>query len=236
MTDRPAARGAIARRSAAFYAASGLTLLLFLPALPLAYAPVSVGWPVYRAFVRTQLWLLRVICRQRFVIDGDLKGQGGPVILACRHESMWETLAIPTLAGNPVVFLKSDLLKIPVVGTVARTFGYIGLDRSGDLTQLREAIDAARAQAHLGRSFMIFPNGTRDPQHRFRVQKGIAVLYRALDLPCVPVVLDSGLYWPHRSWLRHPGTIRVRVLPALPVGLRSSEFVSALEAALQQEA
>lgn len=236
MTDGPAGRGVIALRSVLFHAASLCVLLLFLLALPLLYAPMRVVWPVYRAFVRVQLWLLRVICGQRVQVEGALNGLDGPVILACRHEAMWETLAVPVLSGNPLVFLKTDLLRVPVVGSVARTFGYIGLDRSGDLGQLREAIEAARAQASSGRSFMIFPNGTRDPQHRFRVQKGVAVLYRALDLPCVPVVLDSGAFWPHRSWLRLPGTIRVRALAPIPPGLRSSEFVSALEEALSQDA
>lgn len=236
MTNRSQNRLEIALRSCLFHIASFAATLVFLPFLVLVWAPTRFAWPVYVAFVRLQLWLLRVICAQHYAIEGQLDSVAGPVILACRHEAMWETLVIPVLTGNPVVFLKKEILSYPVAGLVARAWGYIGLDRSGDMDQLRAAVESAKAARDAGRDLLIFPNGTRNPDSRYRVQKGVAVLYRALKVPCVPIVLNSGESWPFESWMRRPGTIRVKILPPIAAGGRSSDFVAQLEAAMREDA
>lgn len=225
----------VAACSVVFHICSLAVVAVFLPFLVLVWAPLRVGWPVWHGFVRAQLWLLRVICGQRVVLDLAAVPEG-PVILACRHESLWESFALPLALGNPVIFAKAETFAMPVAAQVARKFGYIGLDRTGDPNKMRAAFDEARARAAEGRSFLIFPNGTRDPAHRFRVQKGVAVLYRGLGLPVVPIVVDSGRYWPHRSLLRRPGTVRARALPVIPAGLRTSEFLTRLEADLAEPA
>ncbi|KMW57321.1 1-acyl-sn-glycerol-3-phosphate acyltransferase [Candidatus Rhodobacter oscarellae] len=226
----------IAARSVLFHLCSVLATLFFLLFVPFLLAPVRIGWPVLRAYIRVQLFLLRAICGQRFHVLQDAEFPSGPVILASRHEALWETLVLPLLFENPVVLLKQEILRYPVAGAIARKLGHIGLDRSGAADRAREAFGAARARAKEGRSFLIFPSGTRDPARRFEVQKGTAVLYRALGLPCVPVVLDSGTFWPYRSWLRRPGVITVRVLPAIPAGQETATFLTRLQADLGRPA
>ena len=54
-------------------------------------------------------------------------------------------------------------------------------------------------------------------------------LYEGLGLPCVPVALNSGLYWPRRSLMRYPGTIVVEILDPLPAGLPRGEFKEKLQ-------
>lgn len=218
----------IGARSALFHLASALTVALFAPFLVLAWAPIWVGWPVLKTFVNTQLWLLRVICNQSYRVSGAQSLADAPVILAARHEALWETLVLPCLFHNPVVLLKEEILRYPLAGPVARTLGYIGLNRTGNADAAKAAFVLARQRAAEGRSFLIFPSGTRDPAHRYRVQKGVAVLYRTLNLPCVPIVLNSGTTWPYKSWMRRPGIIDVRVLPAIPTGLQTSEFLAQL--------
>ncbi len=234
LRDKPVVIGV---RSCAFVAASALISVVLFPLyLVLLPAPVRIGWPVWRAYVKLQLWLLRVICGLGYRVVGAENLPAGSAILASRHEAMWETLFLPVLFDNPAVLLKQEILRYPLAGPVARRLGYIGIDRTGAPEQAREALDAARAEAATGRRVLIFPSGTRDPRHRFRVQKGVAVLYRALGLPCVPVVLDSGDYWPYRSWMRRPGTITVRVLEPVPAGLRTTNFLQRLEAELARPA
>ena len=180
--------------------------------------------------------LLRIICGQTYRVTGLENAPHTPVILAARHESMWETLVLPTLFKNPAVVLKNEILRYPLAGAVARKLQFIGVDRTGALDRAKETFDAAKMQAAKGRSILIFPNGTRNPDLRNRVQPGVAVLYRTLKLPCLPIVHDSGLLWPYRSWLRHPGVITIRILPTIPPGLRTSEFLSRLESDLAKPA
>ncbi len=66
---------------------------------------------------------------------------------------------------------------------------------------------------------MIFPEGTRrpvgaEPRYKF----GVTQISTACNVPCVPVALNSGLFWPRRTFLRFPGTVRVEVLDPIAPG------------------
>ena len=226
----------IGLRSLLFHLASAAVTLIFLLLYPLILLPRRWVWAILRRYIVIQLWLLRVICGLGYRFEGRRHVPAGPCILASRHEAMWETLFLPLVFDNPAVILKSEILRYPIAGPVARKLGYIGVDRSGSADRAKAAFDTARGIARTGRSLLIFPSGTRDPAHRHRVQGGVSVLYRMLNVPCVPVVLDSGSYWLHRRWLRRPGVITVRVLPPIPTGLRTAEFQARLEADLARPA
>jgi len=226
----------IGLRSLLFHLASALVSLAFLPLFPLVLGPRWLVWVILRRYVHIQLWLLQAICGLSYRLVGSENIPDGPVILAARHEAMWETLFLPLVFDLPAVILKQEILHYPLAGPIARKLGFIGVDRSGSPDGAKRTFDQARAVARGGRSILIFPNGTRDPARRFRVQKGVAVLYRALKLPVVPVVLDSGDYWIYRRWLRRPGVITVRVLPSIEPGLRTDALLSALEGEMARSA
>lgn len=222
----------VAFRSAVFHLLSGVVTLLFLVFLPLVYAPMRVSWAVFRVFIGIQLFLLRAICGQSYRVKGLENLPNTPVIFASRHEAMWETFFLPYLLQNPAVFLKDEILKYPVAGAVGRAFGHIGVDRSGSLERIKEGLNVAQERVDAGRSILIFPGGSRNPELRDRVQSGVAVLYRSLNLPCVPITLDSGRYWPFKSWLRYPGEITVEICPIIQPSLRTKPFLERLSANL----
>ena len=68
-----------------------------------------------------------------------------------------------------------------------------------------------------------------DPDYK----PGIAALYTQLNVECVPVAVNSGLYWPRRQFLRRPGTIILEFLPPIPVGMKRREFMAMLEARIE---
>jgi 1-acyl-sn-glycerol-3-phosphate acyltransferase len=53
-------------------------------------------------------------------------------------------------------------------------------------------------------------------------------------VPCLPVALNSGLYWPRRKFLRYPGTIVLKVLDPIPPGLSREEFAERLEREIEE--
>lgn len=228
-------RSAVIRlRSAAFLVVSGFTTLVFLLTYPVGIRSPRMTWSIISRYIWLHLVYLRTICGVRYRVTGLDNLPDGPCILASRHESLWETIFLPWLLGNPAVFLKQEILHYPVAGPVARTLDYIGVDRSGDAAAAKRSFEKARQITEAGRSVLIFPSGTRNPERRDKVQGGVGVLYRKLQVPCVPITLNSGDHWPFGSWLRVPGEIEVCILPAIPAGLTGSALIERLERDLQR--
>ena len=131
---------------------------------------------------------------------------------------------------GPALVMKKELFKIPLYGWAARHAGMIGVDRRGGAGALKHMIRSAKSALKGGRSVVIFPQGTRTaPGTRRPYQVGVAALYRGLDRPVVPVAVNSGLFWGRRAFLKHPGTILIEVLPAIPTGLDRDAFMAELE-------
>ena len=130
--------------------------------------------------------------------------------------------------------LKRELLWIPCYGWYARKAGMIPIDRGAGATALKAMLRRARAVMAQGRSILIFPEGTRTAVGTKRAyHPGVAALYTQLELPVVPVALNSGLFWPRRSFLKRPGRIVVEALAPLPPGLERRTFLTELQSRIE---
>jgi 1-acyl-sn-glycerol-3-phosphate acyltransferase len=86
-----------------------------------------------------------------------------------------------------------------------------------------------------GRQFVIFPEGTRRPPGAPPDYKGgVALIYADCGVPCLPVALNSGLFWPRRTFLRYPGTLVVEFLDPLPPGLPRDAFMTRIESVIEE--
>ncbi|MGE0255283.1 MAG: lysophospholipid acyltransferase family protein [Alphaproteobacteria bacterium] len=217
--------------NAAFYA---VTVLFAVPSVALLALPRGAMLGYARLWVATVLWLLARIAGVRHVVRGLDSLPAGPVIVAAKHQSAWDTLALYVVFGAPAIVVKRELTWIPLFGWCLLRGGMLPVDRGGGGGALRRLVAAAREQAAAGRRILVFPQGTRTPPGAARpYQPGVAALYGALGLPVVPVALDSGLFWPRRSMRFVPGTIEVEVLPAIAPGLDRRAFMARLEAAIE---
>jgi len=87
-----------------------------------------------------------------------------------------------------------------------------------------------RRELARNRQVIIFPEGTRRPPGAAPQYKyGVVHLYLETGVACLPVALNSGLFWPRRSLRRNPGTIRVEVLDPIPPGLDKDSFFERLQ-------
>ena len=131
----------------------------------------------------------------------------------------------------PLFVLKRELLAIPFYGWFVRKAGMIAIDREGHASALRKMTAAVRAAIARGHAVIIFPEGTRKkPGAEPAYKPGVAALYGQLGGACVPVALNSGLYWTGPAgFMKRPGKIIVEFLPPIPPGLKRREFMAALE-------
>lgn len=216
-----------------FYAWATIAGIVLLPTLMLPSARVrDIGcwWSL------TVMWLADKICGIRWEIRGQENIPPGRVIFASKHQSAWDTFLFPAVFGQPAAVAKAELRLLPFYGWYTSRAGTIWVDRSKGAAAIRSLLRGAREALAVGRSIFIFPQGTRTlPGERRPYQPGVAALYSSLDLPVVPVALNSGQFWGRRAFRKQPGTIVVHCLPAIPPGLPREAFMARLEEAIEAE-
>ena len=212
----------------------GWTTLAGLLVLPLLLGPPEPLRAYSRFWVRVTLWLLRITVGLSHRVVGRENIPAGPALFAIKHQSAWETLAINLIIRDPAIVLKRELTWIPIFGWYLLRTGQTAINRSGGMSTLRDMVKAAREALADGRSIVIYPEGTRvAPGSRQTYHAGIAALHGALDVPVVPVAVNSGVFWPHRMLGLRPGVITIEFLPPLPAGLPRRDFVQTLETAIE---
>jgi len=215
----------------AFYA---WTALVGVAALPVLLAPRAAVMSLGRWWSGTVLALARGIAGIEYEFRGAEHLPRAPAIIAMKHQSAWDTLAVPALFGDVGIVIKRELLWIPCYGWYVRKAGMIPIDRGAGPAALRAMVRRARAVMAEGRPIVIFPEGTRTAVGaRHPYHPGVAALYTQLDLPVVPVALNSGLFWPRRSFLKRPGRIVVEALAPLPPGLERRAFLAELQSRIE---
>ena len=204
-------------------------------ALPTLLLPRSFMLGVLRHYSRSTLWLLRVICNVKVEWRGREKLPQGAYIVACKHQSLWETFALFMLLPDPTYVLKRELMWIPLFGWLASKARMIPINRGARAAALSQMATRVREEIPEARQIVIFPEGTRRaPGAKPRYLPGVAYLYAEIGLPCVPIALNSGLFWPRRTLRRYPGTVLVEVLDPIEPGLDKRAFLERLQAVLEE--
>jgi 1-acyl-sn-glycerol-3-phosphate acyltransferase len=211
----------------AFYINLIFWMIVLIPALVLPRRSFMRG---AKLWARSSLWLLRVLAGIRMETRGREKIPSGGMIIASKHQSLWETFALLTLFDDPAFILKRELMWIPFFGWYTWKGGSVPVNRKAGSQALVQMTARAREEVRHGRQILIFPEGTRRPAGAPPLYKyGVAHLYQSLEVTCLPIALNSGLFWPRRSFIRHPGTIRVEILGPIPAGLPRDEFFKVMQ-------
>lgn len=205
------------------------TLVYLVIALPTFFMPYRAIIAVARSWGATNLVLLRVVAGIDIDVRGAEKIPKGAILVAAKHQSAWETFALLPLFDNPVFIVKRELQWIPIFGWLMVKGRMVPVDRSAGSQALKAMTERARIELADNRQLIIFPEGTRRPAGAEpRYKYGVAHLYAEEGVPCVPIALNSGLFWPRRSIRRLPGTVLVEILDPIPPGLDEDEFYKRL--------
>lgn len=207
------------------------TVFYVLAAFPVALRGREAVRRHTRAWTRFHRRCARFILGVRTRVEGDVPK--GAVLIAAKHQSMFETLEMVMLLDRPAVVMKRQLADIPLFGRVTLMYGVIPIDRDGGAVALRRMLRAAGEAIAEGRPIVIFPEGTRvSPGETPELEAGFAGLYRMLKLPVVPLALDSGHVWPRRSFAKRPGIVTMRFGETIPPGLKRAEIEAKVHAAI----
>jgi 1-acyl-sn-glycerol-3-phosphate acyltransferase len=212
----------------------GITIVMcFLLIWTLALPRRMMLWVVH-------LWLLQIVWVERYIggityrVIGREHVPSGACIIAAKHQSAWETFKLHLLFGDPAIVLKKELLDIPIWGWYLWRSGMIPIDRGAHARALAGMMKAAHRAADGGRKIVIFPQGTRIAPGEARPYKnGVAALYQELNVPVVPMALNSGLLWPKNSFVKKPGVITIEFLPPIAPGLPREEMMGRLKEQLE---
>ena len=218
-------------RSVAFNCLFYLNLVLHvIGAIPTYALPRRAFMAMAKSWGYTSGWLLRVVAGTSVELRGLDKIPPGALLVAAKHQSVWETFMLLTLFDDPAYVFKRELQWIPVFGWYAWKSRMIPVDRGARGGAMAGMIARAREEFARGRQIIIFPEGTRTaPGAPPAYRQGVVHLYAQAGVPCLPVALNSGLFWPRRRFLRYPGTIVLEVLDPIPPGLPREEFAARLE-------
>lgn len=218
------------------YLRSGLFSLILWPTV-VCHAALSLSLVVlpFRARYRPMVsymyfynWLLKTLCGLSFEVQGRGNIPPGPSVILVKHQSTWETFALPTFMPPYVYVLKRELMWLPIFGWAVALLRPIAIDRRGGRAAVDQVITQGRERLRSGMSVLLFPQGTRMlPGVCGRYRVGGAALAVAAGVPVVPVAHNAGTYWPRRSFLKRPGTIRVVIGPAITTQGKTAEQVLA---------
>lgn len=218
-----------------FYLVNAIQMIFWIPAFFII--PRREAWKIVRMWAYSLLWLQHAICGSRY----DFRGVGdipvGSAVVACKHQSAWETYTLCLFLSDPSFILKRELSYVPVFGWYMRRMKVVPVDRGkrgkalASMTQ-----EAIRLQREMPRQIIIYPEGTRmragaEPKYKY----GVVHLYEKLEVPVIPVAVNSGLFWGRRSLLVHPGTITMSFLKPIAPGFSKEEFAQRLEKVIETE-
>jgi 1-acyl-sn-glycerol-3-phosphate acyltransferase len=201
---------------------ASLPLLLF-PRKAIVWAASKWAWLL--------LYGLRHIAGMGLEVRGPVPK--GTALIAAKHFSMWETIALLNVLHEPAIVIKRQLLWIPLYGWYCLKQGMIPIDRASGARAIRRMYRTAKRAVQECRPIVIFPEGTRKkPGAPPDYKPGVAALYAMLGLPCIPLAHNSGLFW--SGWfLRKPGIVVVEFLEPIAPGLKRQEFMSELQTRIE---
>ncbi len=205
------------------------TLFISTVALPVYLAPFKYRSKVHIIWAKGAMILSRYILGITVRVVGRENLPAGACVLASKHQSAFEAIAFAELFWPVLFVLKKELTYIPFFGWALIATRQIIIDRGAGIQAMRHLIREGKRAAQLGARIPIFPEGTRTfVGAQPPLLPGVIALARHLNLPIVPVALNSGTLWPRSSFWKKAGVITVQIFPPLSSSLSKDDMLQTL--------
>ena len=210
-----------------------LTLtLVFLLAIPTLILPSKATLICGKVLAYIIIFLLRFILGVKVTFSGtENLEKNKSFFVASAHQSLLETFILQAPLQYPIFILKKELLKIPLFGWYLKKIGSIDIIRDTTTKDNLNFFDKIKNNVEISkRPLLIFPQGTRVKfGERQPFKKGAGRIYEALNLPCVPVALNTGKVWPKNSFMKYTHDIKISFLDPIEPGKDKNVFINDLE-------
>ena len=223
-----------------FYVFSTVFAILYsvvtLPIIP--FIPISLRIYICVVGIRVLLFFCRVFDGITYEIIGRENMPEGPFIVASAHQSPLETLVFTAELRGVVFILKKELRLLPIIGIFMMSIGMIFIDRNKKVSALRKIVRECMVKSKEKRTIVIFPEGTtrNRSQRDWKYHEGVAMIYEKLQIPVVPVALNTGLYWPPGvfSLSKKRGKATLKILPPIAPGMSKEKFMESLKLSISE--
>ena len=207
------------------YLVMAMLSLVFIPWTLVDRNASYRGIRIYSHWVR---WSASTIVNLRSEIRGEVPT--GEVLICGKHQSFFDILILLSVLDCPRFVMKKQMVAMPIVGFFARKIGCIAVDRGRKRHAIRQLLGGLETDEGSGGQLVIFPQGTRViPGVSMPYKIGAAILYEALEVPCIPVATNVGVFWPRVAIMRKPGLAVIEFMPALEPGLDMDTFMPTIE-------
>lgn len=215
------------------FGGTAIIAIVLLVLMPFSSQEMRKGSQFWTRYV---MWGMRVITGIEYEVRGLENLPENGAIVACKHQSAWDTAIFVLLRLSTAYILKKELLSIPFYGWYVKRSGHIAVDRAAGASALKQMVADVKDRLERKRNVVIFPEGTRSaPGTPGTYQPGVAAIYTQTKQPVIPVAVNSGLFWGRRSFLKKPGKIVMEIMPAIEPGLKRKEFMEVLQKTIEDK-
>lgn len=196
---------------------------------------ICAGW------LKTAVWGGRWILGIRNRVTGYENlpvGNTAPAVLLVKHQSTWETFAMPALMPHPLAYVfKRELLYVPFFGWAMARLDMIHIDRSKRAQAFNKVVQQGQRLLDQGTWVIMFPEGTRIPRgQKGQYKSGGTRLAVMTGAPVIPVAVTSAKCWPRRALIKRPGVVDFSIGKPIPsVGREPDELMREVEAWIEAE-
>ena len=213
-------------------------IFVFLFALPTLLLPKKFALLFGKLLGHYVILILKIFLGTKVEIKGlENIPKSKKYFIASAHQSMFETFALQAVFDYPIFILKKELLKIPIFGLYLKKIGSVAIVRD---TTTKDNLNFFEKVSNIvkdeNRPLLIFPQGTRVKTDEIvPFKKGVARIYQALNISCIPVALNSGKVWPKEGIIKFHGKITISLLKPIEPGLDKERFILNLEKIIYDE-
>lgn len=165
-------------------------------------------------------------------------GKSSGAVLLVKHQSTWETLALPAVMPHPLAFVfKKELLRIPFFGWAMARLDMIHIDRSQRTKAFSKVVAQGQRLLDQGVWVIMFPEGTRITRGQQGIYKtGGTRLAIETGVPVIPIAVTSARCWPRKALIKKPGVVEISIgKPISSAGRQPQELMDEVQAWIETE-
>ncbi len=190
--------------------------------------PFSIRYRLGSLWVASILWMVKICFGLTYKVEGleNLPKDQAFIVLS-KHQSAWETMALRLFLPMQTTVLKRSLTWIPIGGWALATLKPISINRDSQRAALNSLIEQGTERLKEGFVVVIFPEGTRAAiGENKKFKAGGALLAQKSGYPVIPLAHNAGEFWPRYSFLKYPGTITVKIGPAITTKEKTTKEIN----------